>query len=97
MQRKISPVHSFDVSNDEAKRIQEEYRGRIVFEDTVNFDETRIFGGADVAFLHGVFSFADNSPDYHEAHVGIADKKGVNLRDKRPQPPDLTLLRQWCL
>lgn len=92
MLRKVIPVHSFDVSIDDAKKIQKEYRGRVVLEDSVNLDEIRIVGGVDVAFLSGVYRSADSSPGSREAFSGKADNKGVTLGEIRPRLPELTAL-----
>ena len=46
------PVHSFDVSLEEAKRIQSELRGLVDLSDAIrDMDEIGLVGGADVAFL----------------------------------------------
>ena len=47
-----SPVYSFPVSLEEAKRIQEEFRDRVDLSDAiVNIDEITLIGGADVSFI----------------------------------------------
>jgi deoxyribonuclease V len=47
-----SPIHSFDVTYREAKRIQEELSARVVLSDTIESPgDIEFVGGADVAFL----------------------------------------------
>ena len=54
----ICPVHSFDVSLEEAKCIQFELRKRVTLSDAIsNFDEIKFVGGADVAFIETVANF----------------------------------------
>ena len=46
------PFHSFDVSYDEARRIQERLRRRVVLSDIVpSCDDIELVGGVDVAFI----------------------------------------------
>ena len=92
MLRKELPGHSFDVTIDEAKKIQKEYRGRVVLEDSVNLDEIRIVGGVDVAFLSGVYRFADSPHGNRKDYLGNADKEDVTYIEKRPRSPELTAL-----
>ncbi|MFC1511725.1 endonuclease V [Candidatus Latescibacterota bacterium] len=48
----VLPAQSFDVTLDEAKRIQYELREQVVLSDTIpDIGRVRIVGGADVAFL----------------------------------------------
>ena len=50
--QRFSPVHSFDVSYREAKRIQDELSGRVDLSDVITSPEDiELVGGADVAFL----------------------------------------------
>lgn len=49
----IAPNHSFDVSLDEAKKIQQELRQNVVLTDEIkDLDAVGMVGGADVAFLN---------------------------------------------
>ena len=54
----ICPVHSFNVSLEEAKRIQFDLRKRVTLSDAISdFDEIKFVGGADVAFIETVANF----------------------------------------
>ena len=56
------PFHSFDVTFEEAKHIQNELRKRVEISDTIsNTDELELIGGADVAFIDSV---GDSSQEY---------------------------------
>ena len=49
------PVHSFDISLKEAKRIQAELSKRVEISDAIsNIDEIELVGGVDVAFLESI-------------------------------------------
>lgn len=43
--------HSFDISLDEARRVQEDLRGLVMTDERLPTDDIRIAGGADVAFI----------------------------------------------
>ena len=46
------PIHSFDISFEQAKHIQSELCGMVALSDTIsNIDEIDYVGGADVAFI----------------------------------------------
>ena len=57
------PFHSFDVSFDEAKRIQEQLRTHLVLSDTVSSDaEIELVGGVDVAFITHGYKLTGQAP-----------------------------------
>jgi deoxyribonuclease V len=65
-----SPIHPFDVTCREAKRIQEELSGRVDLSDRIaSIDEIELVGGADVAFLP---VSADSSECIRAAAGGIS-------------------------
>jgi deoxyribonuclease V len=60
--QRFSPVHPFDVSYREAKRIQEELSGWVDLSDRIaSSDEIELVGGADVAFLPCSADSSENS------------------------------------
>ena len=44
-------IHSFDVTLDEAKRIQHELRDRVILSDLISIDDISVVSGVDIAFL----------------------------------------------
>ena len=66
----ICPVHSFNVSLEEAKQIQFELRKRVTLSDAISdFDKIRYVGGADVAFIETVSNFPRTQNTVNEFHV----------------------------
>ncbi len=51
---KFCPVHSFDVSFEEAKFIQSELRKQVEIFDAISLKDVDLVGGADVAFIETV-------------------------------------------
>ena len=59
------PIHSFDVSYDEAKSIQQSLREQVNLNDTIPIDAIRIVGGVDIAFLQNA-KIPDGSNDSNQ-------------------------------
>ena len=83
----VFPTQSFDVSLEEAKRIQHELRERVVLSDTVpDIDRIRTVGGADVAFLMTVGD--------HKGSPGNTTEEEPYVRERiSPVPQRVRLVR----
>lgn len=69
------PIHSFDVTLDEAKRIQRELRDRVILSDQIPVDNVSIVGGVDIAFVSeyrgaaGRYDLAAVSAEREDSHT----------------------------
>lgn len=80
--QRYSPIHPFDVSYREAKRIQDELSGRVDLSDHIATpDKIELVGGADVAFLP---RFPDSTEDGVTIHAQCTTADGSGFPDSDP-------------